>query len=64
MPIQDAFEDMAAAEQIVSDALAGKDPGQAMSAILRLYQDSPENRRAALVAVLATRVAISGRRRS
>jgi hypothetical protein len=59
-----AFDDMSAAEGSIRDVLAGKSPGEAMTAILSLYQAMPEEKRAALVAVLATQVAVASRDRS
>lgn len=60
---QNAFTDMAEAECAVRDALAGNSPGDGMSALLKLYEQTPEGKRAALVAVLATRAALVTRPR-
>jgi hypothetical protein len=53
--------DMADAERNIQKAMTGKLPGEAMLALLKLYQGTPESKREALVAVLATRVAVGAR---
>lgn len=65
-PISDqtkALEDMAEAERSVQHILAATAPGQAMSSLLTLYRSTSESKREALIAVLATRVALTNRMR-
>lgn len=52
-----ALSDMIEAEHNVRQALAGKSPGKAMSALLTLYRTTPDSKREPLIAVLATRIA-------
>jgi hypothetical protein len=56
-----AFEDMANAERELRDALANKSPGEAMQVVLTLYRVTPEERREALIAVMAARLAVQNR---
>lgn len=56
-----ASEDMAEAERQIRAALDGRQPGQAMSELMALYQAAEPERRDAMVAVLITRVAVAAR---
>lgn len=53
--------DMATAEGEIRRILATNSPGEAMAALLSLYEATPTTKRLALVAVLVTRVALNSR---